>query len=317
MKQKRLLCRFSISHPQTMRYITGTAPPSNSLLLESSRSVSGQAALGRKRKAPMSTIYFPDGLFLDILCRLPPKSLFRFRCVCKTWYKLIGNPDLFTPNNPFNQNPNPPPLLLVKAKHASDDGKHMLCFLSHDTMKLESEITMDVDGCRLQDPKIVASCNGLICLREQQSSCIYIWNPAAATSQGLKSLPPITHPVDPKRVGFGFDRRSNDFKVLVVYEFNDRDGRKKPRADVYSLSTGAWRQLHIPLPFKKFNPFGYINCDYYPTTTSDGFFFWWEKASSNESYKREKFVEFDFSNEVFRTTPIVDGIHFRVFTLLI
>ena len=38
----------------------------------------------------------PDEVVLDILARLPVKSLLRFRCVCKPWYSSIANPNFIT-----------------------------------------------------------------------------------------------------------------------------------------------------------------------------------------------------------------------------
>ena len=122
----------------------------------------------------------------------------------------------------------------------------MLCILSHNTMKVKFEITLDVGGGLFDvDPEIVASCNALVCLRKRNSLCISIWNPA--TSERLKSLPPIArgYPYKTQRVGFGFDRGSNEFKVLAIFNYPDRI----IQASVYNLSTGAWRQLDIPLPF--------------------------------------------------------------------
>ncbi|XP_059434633.1 F-box/kelch-repeat protein At3g23880-like [Corylus avellana] len=285
----------------------------------------------------MSTSYFHEELVTEILNRLPPKSLFRFRCVCKIWRNLIGNPDLFGPNNPFNQirsilrEPNSPPLLLVKAKHGPDDLKHMFYFLSHDTLKCQAKITLeDLGGC-LQHLKLVASCNGLLCLRDRSLRYIYLWNPA--TSEGLNSLPPHAQmnfymmnsssfdptrcpvSVSPDAVGFGFDRRSNDFKVLSIYDFVDRKGRSKRRAEVFRLSTRTWRRLDIFVPFDE-----KIYYNYFPTTASDGFFFWWvvlcesaNKFRPNTEYDNEKIVAFDFNEEVFRTTPLPDGFHYNDF----
>jgi F-box interacting protein len=267
----------------------------------------------------------------EILNRLPPKSLFRFRCVCKIWQNLIGNPDFFSPNNPFNQNrsilrvPNSPPLLIVKAKHGSKS--HMLYFLSHDTLKCQAKITLD-----FLDIELVASCNGLLCLRDPGTPYIYLWN--SATSEGLNTLPfhaqmdfyrmnsCSSYPtrLSPDAVGFGFDRRSNDFKVLSIYDFVDRKGRSKRRAEVFRLSTRTWRRLDIFVPFdKKKTYYNYYN--YFPTTASDGVFFWWavlcqrgmDKFDPDTEYDNEKIVAFDFNEEVFRTTPLPDGFHYNDF----
>ena len=49
------------------------------------------------RKRAMSTCV-PEELLMKLLSLLPPKSLIRFRSVCKTWDSLIGNPDFFSKN---------------------------------------------------------------------------------------------------------------------------------------------------------------------------------------------------------------------------
>ena len=38
----------------------------------------------------------PDEIVLDILAKLPVKSLLRFRCVCKPWYSSIANPSFIS-----------------------------------------------------------------------------------------------------------------------------------------------------------------------------------------------------------------------------
>ncbi|GLT54819.1 hypothetical protein SLA2020_279850 [Shorea laevis] len=93
--------------------------------------------------------------------------------------------------------------------------------------------------------------------------------------------------------GFGFDRRSNDFKVLricnVVCNNYNRRGyyggdvgsnlRKKGskrQVEVYSMSTGKWRLLDLRVPFDELYLRGPIDpVPYFPTTASDGVFFWW------------------------------------------
>ncbi|KAL5730446.1 hypothetical protein ACHQM5_003264 [Ranunculus cassubicifolius] len=37
--------------------------------------------------------YVPEDVMVDILSRLPAKSLIRFKTVCKTWYNLVHQPD--------------------------------------------------------------------------------------------------------------------------------------------------------------------------------------------------------------------------------
>jgi F-box interacting protein len=276
--------------------------------------------------------YLPEEVVLNILGSLPPKFLFRFRCVCKTWRTLIGNPDFFTPN-PLNRSflrdpkKNPPaPLLFVNYKNT-------FYFLSDETLECQSKTI--AKGREFKYFKIVASCNGLLCLY-QHAGKIHLWNPA--TSEVIKSFPRLPDWQFDKgarmkfgailiTVGFGFDRRSNDFKVLRICNVvrNNRSyicgdlrtdhGKQTTnrQVEVYSLSTRRWRLLDLSVPFDELcirGPLdGRIN---FPTTASDGVFFWWVVPTEHfgKRYGNEEIVAFDFSDELFRTTPLPDGAHF-------
>ncbi|PHT76805.1 hypothetical protein T459_20327 [Capsicum annuum] len=69
---------------------------------------------------------------------------------------------------------------------------------------------------------IVGSCNGLLCLADDHECCrnhIYLWNPSIRKSLKLpipiytfKTLSTLDH-----TQGFGFDRTTNDYKVVRIY----------------------------------------------------------------------------------------------------
>jgi F-box interacting protein len=279
----------------------------------------------------MSTYgYLPEELVLNILSRLPPKSLFRFRCVSKFWHTLIGNPDFFTPNSLNRSILGDPdrsaPLLLVTDKHSIGSDfkyKHIFYFLSGETLECQSQIILKLNF-QFENFTIVASCNGLLCLHQYVNDRIYLWNPA--TSKALKALPPLRpgEYEDLKlkfgvfliTIGFGFDRRSNDFKVLRICNvFDDGDMGSKRRVQVYRLSTRRWRRLDLPVPFAELYPRGPGDrLPYFPTTASDGVFFWWVVPAGAKHHDKEEIVAFDFGDELFRTTPLPDGAHFSDFT---
>ncbi|XP_065639000.1 F-box/kelch-repeat protein At3g23880-like [Quercus suber] len=266
----------------------------------------------------MSTSYLPEAILENILSRLPPKTLIRFRCVSKTWLALIGNPDFLSKNilnhsilvpNNTAQNPNPP-FLLVKAFN----NQKLICnFLSYDTLDCLFHIQVQLDL------PIVASCHGLVCLYDGRCQGVYLWNPttsSSSSSSGLSRFPP--HCVPPNwyvniSVGFGFDPISNDFKVVRVVErhavFNIFEKglsedifMKEIEAEVYRVGSGSWRQIDLgPVIFG----FQWVSTTYtngFPwvsTTYMNGVFFWWTKQEVGD-----KIIAFDFSDEIFKTTPL-------------
>jgi hypothetical protein len=196
----------------------------------------------------MST-YLPEEVLVKILWRLPTKSLIRFRCVSKTWHAIIGNPDFLYHSilTTTEENPNHP-LLLVKATENSIPRREVLSFLSYKTLESVSQIPL-TPGL-----KLIASCKGLLCLGSYFTSDVYVWNPTTPSVE-LEPLPPLTHrlpyhvsDVFGSGLGFGYDSRSNDFKVVRVRiiklpTFVHQTKRTRSYVEVYSLSRGSWRVL--------------------------------------------------------------------------
>jgi F-box interacting protein len=213
----------------------------------------------------------PQDVVEDILSRLPAKSIMRFRCVNKSiWSSLFQNPTFIAKHHSFQFQNNPTfvikrrddiiqkALISLHPNLDSDSGVELLNlddmpFFKGD-MKEEEEERLDILGDR--------SINGIICLynyplRYQQPPDhlfrIVLWNPAI---REFKFLP--TNPVHcPSHVrlnfegfGFGYDHKSNDYKVVRIVSFwdftpyIDWNGPYCPKlVEVYTLSTDSWRQI--------------------------------------------------------------------------
>nr|POE98503.1 f-box protein [Quercus suber] len=97
--------------------------------------------------------------------------------------------------------------------------------------------------------RVVGTCNGLICLADGIYTYVYnfiLWNPCVKKYVRLpnpnfsfRTTGPYT-----ATVGFGFDSKTNDYKVVRFVTPEDRDfeeGEFTPKVEVYSLATGEWR----------------------------------------------------------------------------
>ena len=50
-----------------------------------------QSSLGGERRTQNNVVYLPEELIIEILLRLPVKSLLRFKRVCNSWLSLISD----------------------------------------------------------------------------------------------------------------------------------------------------------------------------------------------------------------------------------
>ncbi|GAB2298454.1 hypothetical protein Dimus_032519 [Dionaea muscipula] len=58
--------------------------------------ISKISSIKRHRLEEGANVELPKDVVVEILARLPTKSLIRFKCVCKRWFSLIGSDYLAT-----------------------------------------------------------------------------------------------------------------------------------------------------------------------------------------------------------------------------
>ena len=172
----------------------------------------------------------PDEIVLEILTRLPVKSLLRFRCVCKSWYSSIANPNFISTH--FNNNHHDDASLFRSHSHE-------VCTLaSNRTFETISEFRIPFTF-HSSFPKILGSCNGILCFSDYfMSACndIYLLNPSI---RKFKRLPDtcLTH-LSNVALGFGYDSLNNDYKVVRI-SLTRVEPMLPPEAEVYSLSSDS------------------------------------------------------------------------------
>ncbi|XP_030943768.1 F-box protein CPR1-like [Quercus lobata] len=97
---------------------------------------------------------------------------------------------------------------------------------------------------------VVGTCNGLIFLADDLYGYHYkffLLNPRVRKFVKLPkpNISCFSHGGYNASVGFGFDSKTNDYKVVrfVTLEEKGQKGKSPPEVEVYSLSTGKWRMV--------------------------------------------------------------------------
>ncbi|GMI65505.1 CONSTITUTIVE EXPRESSER OF PR GENES 1, CONSTITUTIVE EXPRESSER OF PR GENES 30 [Hibiscus trionum] len=186
--------------------------------------------------------YLPVEVILEILKSLPVKSLVKCRSVCKAWNRLISDPSFISTHlhASLSRPPNKTPFLLLRCLK---NGKENY-FLHYDNDGFDEfkQLQFPVFGC-VSYSVVVGSCNGLICLSFLPHDVLnfVFWNPSI---QKYISLPQPSICCDSHDVhlnfGFGFDSRTNDYKLLIV---GVEKGDNLIQPYLFSLNENCWKRV--------------------------------------------------------------------------
>lgn len=270
-----------------------------------------------------------EDVLVEILARIPVKSLMRFKCVCRSWYCLISDTAfirkhfiLYT-NNPENLGH----LLVANSTMNMYKGDAFSLVSSHDDAffgqlveydgpaKIDTTLLMDFR--ELDHNYYTYSCHGLglVCLRDPIDENIALWNPTTREFRILPECPKL--PELPDRdypyygrlyyaphvyCGLGYDSDNNDCKLVHFGYRWIKNGSYTEEEPVglytlYTLSTNSWKTLDV-----KFNGWPYPDNQ---TAAYINGFPWWLAIEStkqdDDTYTGyDLVVSFDVNAEVFR-----------------
>ncbi|KAM3744574.1 hypothetical protein ACB098_06G063100 [Castanea mollissima] len=139
----------------------------------------------------------PVHILTHILIRLPIKTIITCACVCKTWNFFIQNPTFISNHLQHSSNNN-------------QNHNHLLLFF-HDP-------TGFVHWTYSYEKHVVATCNGLVCITTKYTNSLFLWNPCIIKFVKLPTpnLNFQTHSFCKPSLGFGFDAKTNDYKVVII-----------------------------------------------------------------------------------------------------
>ncbi|KAI8539648.1 hypothetical protein RHMOL_Rhmol09G0199100 [Rhododendron molle] len=264
----------------------------------------------------------PEEVFVEILSRLPAKSLLRFKSVCKTWFALIQNHHFIDlhyhhRNRITRKNDS---ILVVRSiptadpqqQHSSiydENNEVVLSLYSSETPTTTTSSTnpvrlpSDLFGPGLTLHGVVQAfgpCKGIVCLTDNVN--VVLCNPATREFKAVP-VPPFSYPRGLKSltegIGFGYDSQDDNYKVVKIIElFNDDEDvyvYDSQRVQVFDSSSDSWRHVDASVPlcvthfpcFEMFfnGAFHFYGCpdDHDPVT--------------------ESILAFDIHQEVFRQIP--------------
>ncbi|KAL6220227.1 hypothetical protein ACLB2K_007983 [Fragaria x ananassa] len=126
----------------------------------------------------MAGKHIPEDIIVDILSRLPIKSLIRGRCVSKRWGSIVSDPQFAKVQFKVasQQKPSSRRLLLCNVYQTeSIDLETRLCSGAN---FWGSKLTLPFKKPKYNDKRALGSCDGLVCLSTITSTELYIWNPS-------------------------------------------------------------------------------------------------------------------------------------------
>ncbi|CAH8271905.1 unnamed protein product [Arabidopsis lyrata] len=191
-----------------------------------------------------STKNIPFDLTLEILSKLPAKSLIRFQAVSKLWFSIIRSKD-FTDS--FLTRSKTRPRLLFTFKHFDSRKRFIFSAPEHDNNDKSSTVVARHDMTISDLVYYIRSrpVNGFVCCTRGDS--IAVCNP---TTRQIVKFPDVKSNGRDVYARLGYDPVQDQYKVLCVMMFDGYDADKQDIQQehfVFTLSSGQqeWRKIDI------------------------------------------------------------------------
>ncbi|GAU43182.1 hypothetical protein TSUD_301480 [Trifolium subterraneum] len=132
----------------------------------------------------------PEELIIEILLRLPVRSLLQFKCVCKSWKTLISDPQFAKTHLQGSSSTDESIMTHQRLVSLVGTGPYEVISYPVKTLFENPSIPVEPDSFSMKHKyRIIGSCNGLLCLYGKSQHCVRLCNPA--TRLLSKRSPPI------------------------------------------------------------------------------------------------------------------------------
>ncbi|PON51208.1 F-box domain containing protein [Trema orientale] len=249
----------------------------------------------------------PDKLWVEIMSRLPVKSLLRCKCVQRPWRRLINtliHDQTFVTKHLNNYSTDRPSLYIMSydvSRRARNSFVTMICNQNDDDALLDTIIEdFDLSSFRQQyHMSFPAShCNGIMCISVRQQNVVLLCNPALREFKFITGscLGPWRINEQTRMVGFGHDTVDDVYKVVRVA----CKGALLLGAEIHTLGIdhhNSWRKLNTEEHFHV----GYTPSLLYPEVQCKSFIYWLTYGCRNSN---PVIISFDVHDEDFQTISL-------------
>ncbi|OMO59359.1 hypothetical protein CCACVL1_24896 [Corchorus capsularis] len=229
------------------------------------------------------------------MAALPLKSIFRFRCLSKSWQGFLTSPCLADMhlNDHQTKTKTKSQVLIVSSGNSFRLIKEIESPTKPD-FPLQLEFTEERD--------VLGSCNGLLLVAVHgEDKGMKLWNLTTGECQKLPPSCPSSNDVK-GTFGFGYDKSTNDFKVITFGYVDDSNyllDDIERVVQIYSLRSNTWKRIKgfpLSISFTDQTKSG---------TLVDGVIYWTVKSPSlgkcvlGFNLKSEKFEKSRLPNDVY------------------
>ncbi|KAK1426184.1 hypothetical protein QVD17_14853 [Tagetes erecta] len=243
----------------------------------------------------------PLDIQIEILTRLPVKSLIQFRSVSKTWKSIIDTSDFIAAHH--HHHTQQQHHLLVYC----DDPNNYVAFVdNHSFPQHKFPITIPFLLNKFQYRRLIGSSRGLFCFYGEVANnpegsvqpMVVIWNPSIRRVIQVL-VPGETSNLFRSVLGFGVCPITNDPKIIKIRFISGEDNLKRiSHVEVFTLSTRTWRSSYSNLPPKFIY---YLD----PAVDVDGFLYW---QADDMIASTNVIISFDLTSEEFRQVNLPDKL---------
>ncbi|XP_058732759.1 F-box/kelch-repeat protein At3g06240-like [Vicia villosa] len=194
-------------------------------------------------------MFLPHELIIQILLRLPVKSLIRFKCVCKLWCSLISHDPNFAKSH-FQLTASKSNRRILYTQNSSHESQSIDFEASLDNVNASVSLNLDCifPEYFTDEFEVKGSCRGFILFCGSLN--IFLWNPSTGVHKQIP-LSPFGSDLDAEYFyGFGYDDSTQDYLVVSMshHEYDD----PPLHLEYFSLKANTWKEVkgpHFPCTF--------------------------------------------------------------------